>query len=45
LSSPGGSGAVPITTMIRSGVLFDVVGAILIILMLPIMVSVLRLGG
>jgi sodium-dependent dicarboxylate transporter 2/3/5 len=40
-----GSGAVPITTMIRSGVLFDVVGAILIILMLPIMVSVLGLGG
>jgi sodium-dependent dicarboxylate transporter 2/3/5 len=40
-----GSGAVPITTMIRSGVLFDVAGAILIIMLLPMMVGVLGLGG
>jgi solute carrier family 13 (sodium-dependent dicarboxylate transporter), member 2/3/5 len=40
-----GSGAVPITTMIRSGFTFDVVGAILIIILLPIMVGVLGLGG
>ncbi len=40
-----GSGAVPITTMIRSGVTFDIVGAILIIVILPLMVAVLGLGG
>ncbi len=40
-----GSGAVPITTMIRSGVTFDIVGAILIILLLPLMIAVLGLGG
>ena len=40
-----GSGMVPITTMIRSGVIFDIVGAFLIILLLPLMVSVLGLGG
>jgi sodium-dependent dicarboxylate transporter 2/3/5 len=40
-----GSGAVPITTMIRSGAAFDVIGAILIIVFLPLMVSVLGLGG
>ncbi|HXV93224.1 MAG TPA: DASS family sodium-coupled anion symporter [Pseudonocardia sp.] len=40
-----GSGAVPITTMIRSGASFDVLGAILIIVALPIMVSLLGLGG
>jgi di/tricarboxylate transporter len=40
-----GSGVVPITTMIRSGVIFDIAGALLIMLLLPIMVSVLGLGG
>ena len=40
-----GSGAVPITTMIRSGITFDVAGAILIILLLPVMVAMLGLGG
>ncbi len=40
-----GSGAVPITTMIRTGFSFDVLGAILIILMLPVMVAALGLGG
>ncbi|MCV7432434.1 SLC13 family permease [Mycolicibacterium bacteremicum] len=40
-----GSGAVPITTMIRSGVTFDIAGAILIIALLPLMVAVLGLGS
>ena len=40
-----GSGVVPITKMIRSGVSFDVLGAILILVLLPVMVSVLGLGG
>ena len=40
-----GSGAVPITTMIRTGFSFDVLGAILIILMLPVMVAALGVGG
>ena len=34
-----GSGAVPITTMIRSGFTFDIAGAILILIGLPIMAS------
>jgi solute carrier family 13 (sodium-dependent dicarboxylate transporter), member 2/3/5 len=38
-----GSGAVPITNMIRSGVSFDVLGAILIVVALPLMVAVLGL--
>jgi sodium-dependent dicarboxylate transporter 2/3/5 len=40
-----GSGAVPITTMIRSGASFDVTGAILIMLLLPLMVAAIGLGG
>ncbi|MBK1785221.1 SLC13 family permease [Prauserella cavernicola] len=40
-----GSGAVPITKMIRSGVVFDVAGAILIMLLIPLMVGVLGMGG
>jgi solute carrier family 13 (sodium-dependent dicarboxylate transporter), member 2/3/5 len=40
-----GSGAVPITRMIRSGVSFDVLGAALILIGLPAMVAVLGLGG
>ena len=39
-----GSGVVRITTMIRSGIAFDIAGAILIIILLPIMVSLLGLG-
>ncbi len=39
-----GSGVVPITTMIRSGISFDVLGAILIILLLPVMVGVVGLA-
>lgn len=40
-----GSGAVPITRMIRSGISFDVLGAILILVGLPVMVAVLGIGG
>lgn len=40
-----GSGVVKITTMIRSGITFDIAGAILIIIMLPLMVGLLGLGG
>jgi sodium-dependent dicarboxylate transporter 2/3/5 len=40
-----GSGAVPITTMIRSGITFDIAGAILIIVFLPLMIAVLGLGS
>jgi sodium-dependent dicarboxylate transporter 2/3/5 len=40
-----GSGVVPITTMIRSGVVFDVLGGILILLFLPLMVAAVGLGG
>jgi solute carrier family 13 (sodium-dependent dicarboxylate transporter), member 2/3/5 len=39
-----GSGAVRITTMIRSGVSFDIIGAILIIVLVPLMVAALGLG-
>ena len=39
-----GSGVVPITKMIRSGVSFDIIGAILIVLLLPMMVAVIGLG-
>jgi sodium-dependent dicarboxylate transporter 2/3/5 len=38
-----GSGVVPITTMIRSGISFDVLGGILILLLLPLMVAVIGL--
>jgi sodium-dependent dicarboxylate transporter 2/3/5 len=39
-----GSGVVPITTMIRSGFAFDILGGLLIILLLPVMVDVVGLG-
>ncbi|MEV4344739.1 DASS family sodium-coupled anion symporter [Actinoplanes sp. NPDC049596] len=39
-----GSGVVPITTMIRSGASFDLLGAILILLLLPLMVAAVGLG-
>jgi sodium-dependent dicarboxylate transporter 2/3/5 len=35
-----GSGTVPITKMIRSGFSFDIIGALLILLLLPVMISV-----
>ncbi|SEK81578.1 solute carrier family 13 (sodium-dependent dicarboxylate transporter), member 2/3/5 [Blastococcus sp. DSM 46786] len=41
-----GSGVVPITKMIRSGISFDVLGAILIVLLLPLLVDlVLGVAG
>ncbi|MFC3776400.1 SLC13 family permease [Mycolicibacterium holsaticum] len=40
-----GSGVVRITTMIRSGITFDIAGAILIVIFLPMMISLLGLGG
>ena len=39
-----GSGVVPITKMIRSGISFDVIGAILIMIALPVMVAVVGIG-
>jgi hypothetical protein len=38
-------GAVPITTMIRSAASFDVIGAILIMVLLPVMIAVLGPGS
>lgn len=40
-----GSGAVRITTMIRTGFCFDVIGAILIIVALPVMIGLIGLGS
>ena len=40
-----GSGAVRITTMIRTGITFDIPGAILIIAILPGMVAVAGIGA
>ncbi len=40
-----GSGVVRITTMIRSGITFDIAGAILIVIFLPLMIGLLGLGG
>jgi len=40
-----GSGIVPITKMIRSGVSFDILGAIAILIGIPIMAAALGLGG
>jgi solute carrier family 13 (sodium-dependent dicarboxylate transporter), member 2/3/5 len=40
-----GSGVVPITQMVRNGICFDVIGAILIVIGVPIMVSALGIGG
>lgn len=39
-----GSGVVRITTMIRSGISFDILGAFLIILLLPILIGLMGLG-
>jgi solute carrier family 13 (sodium-dependent dicarboxylate transporter), member 2/3/5 len=40
-----GSGVVPITQMVRNGVVFDIVGALLILVGVPLMVSALGIGG
>ena len=39
-----GSGCVPITRMIRSGISFDVIGAVLILLLLPVMIPLVGLN-
>jgi len=39
-----GSGAVPITKMIRSGISFDLLGGLLVILLLPVMIGVVGLS-
>jgi solute carrier family 13 (sodium-dependent dicarboxylate transporter), member 2/3/5 len=39
-----GSGTVPITKMVRSGISFDIIGAILILILLPLLVPVFGLG-
>lgn len=39
-----GSGVVPITTMIRSGFSFDLIGAVLILLGIPLMVALTGIG-
>jgi sodium-dependent dicarboxylate transporter 2/3/5 len=40
-----GSGVVPITQMVRNGISFDVIGALLILAGVPLMVSILGIGG
>ena len=40
-----GSGLVPITKMVRNGIVFDILGAILIMIGVPVMVSALGIGG
>ncbi|NOJ61362.1 DASS family sodium-coupled anion symporter [Arthrobacter sp. 260] len=40
-----GSGTVPITRMVRTGFVFDVLGAILIISIVPVMVGITGVGG
>lgn len=40
-----GSGVVPIIRMIRTGLVFDVVGALLIIGILPVMVAITGIGS
>ncbi|WP_345150875.1 SLC13 family permease [Arthrobacter ginkgonis] len=40
-----GSGTVPITRMVRTGLVFDVLGAILIIAILPVMVAAAGIGA
>lgn len=40
-----GSGAVPITRMIRTGISFDILGAILIITILPVMAALTGISG
>jgi sodium-dependent dicarboxylate transporter 2/3/5 len=40
-----GTGAVPITRMIRTGIVFDVLGAILIVSIVPVMIALVGIGG
>lgn len=40
-----GTGAVPMTRMIRSGITFDVIGAIVIVSLISVMITVAGIGG
>ena len=40
-----GTGCVPMTRMIRSGIAFDIIGGLLIILTMPAMVALTNIGG
>ncbi|MFC3493953.1 SLC13 family permease [Glycomyces rhizosphaerae] len=40
-----GTGCVPMTRMIRSGITFDIIGGLLIILTMPAMVALTNIGG
>jgi sodium-dependent dicarboxylate transporter 2/3/5 len=40
-----GSGFVPITKMVRSGIVFDILGAIVILLLIPVMVNLVLGSG
>ncbi|MCM3689144.1 SLC13 family permease [Kocuria rosea] len=40
-----GTGAVPITRMIRTGIVFDILGAILIVSIVPVMIALVGIGG
>lgn len=40
-----GSGCVPITRMVRTGVTFDIIGGALIVLLLPLTASLVGIGG
>jgi sodium-dependent dicarboxylate transporter 2/3/5 len=39
-----GSGMIPITKMVRSGIVFDIIGLILIVLFIPIMAGIFLAG-
>ena len=39
-----GSGMIPITKMVRSGIVFDVIGLVLIVLLIPIMAGLFLAG-
>lgn len=39
-----GSGMIPITKMVRSGIVFDVIGLLLIVLLIPVMAGIFLAG-
>ena len=39
-----GSGMIPITKMVRSGIFFDIIGLILIVLLIPVMAGIFLAG-
>ena len=40
-----GTGAVPIIRMIRTGIVFDVLGVILIVSIVPVMIALVGISG